>query len=144
MSSVPITRCSDCPVCSQSVFCQACNNEQIEPLKKVVKVKRGECLFKEGDLSEGVYCLQSGRLAILKQGHENEKFLVTASPGEILGVTSVFKSDHYSTTAMAIEESNACLIGKQHFLDLLQRFPKLSYNTIRMMSNKINSLETAQ
>ena len=134
--------CLDCKVYSQSVFCLKGKQKSLDPPKQIRQLKRGEYLFREHEVSGGIFCLRKGRMLIQKNntaGHT--QLLATAEPGDILGTSSIFYGHTYSTSAVALTGSEACFITRETFEELMQENPSISANTLRMLTRKLSKLE---
>jgi CRP-like cAMP-binding protein len=142
MTKQKILNCADCKIFDRSIFCNKKRGQSLNPPKQVRRLQRGEFLFKEHEVSGGVFCLRSGRMLIQKKnaaGHT--QLLATAEPGEILGTSSIFHGHTYSTTAVSLAASEACFITREVFEELMRENPYISSNTIRMLTTKLSKLD---
>ena len=63
----------------------------------------GEIIFHEGDESDAVYVVQSGKVrAVTVQPSGREIEISIAEPGDIFGVTSLFDNSPRSTSTVAV------------------------------------------
>lgn len=71
---------------------------------KAIKVERGQYLFREGDSSNSMYIIKSGRLAITKKNFnsEDEVTLTEKVNGELLGEMAFFDNKPRSASAKAM------------------------------------------
>lgn len=141
MTKVKTHGCQKCEVYHKSVFADKKITLQDIP-KQVRKLKKGEFLFHENEVSGGVFCLAKGRILIQKNntaGHT--QLLATAEPGEILGAGSIFHGRTYSTSAVSLTDSEACFIARESFQELAREYPFVSANTMRMLTRKMQKLE---
>jgi CRP-like cAMP-binding protein len=61
-----------------------------------VTVRRNKMLFRQGDISDGLYLLVSGKIVILvKTLHKQEKLVGEVRPGEILRITKIISRSFY-------------------------------------------------
>jgi CRP-like cAMP-binding protein len=67
---------------------------------KKVSVARNKTLFRQGDISDGLYLLVSGRIVILvKSIHKQEKLVGEIRPGQTLGEIGAISNEPRSATA---------------------------------------------
>lgn len=68
-------------------------------------LKKGEILFREGDASEEMYVIKSGKIAITKAKGNSEITLAELGPGDMLGEMAFFDNKPRSAGAKAITEA---------------------------------------
>ncbi len=68
---------------------------------KIVKLKRNEELFQEGDSPDAMYVIKKGRLAITKKKGNTKITLAELKPGDLLGEMAFFEKAPRSAGAMA-------------------------------------------
>ena len=69
--------------------------------KRIVKLKKGEELFKEGDPSDAMFIIQKGRLAITKNKGNSSITLAELKQGDLLGEMAFFDKSPRSAGAKA-------------------------------------------
>ena len=70
--------------------------------KRVVKLKKGEDLFNEGDPSDAMYIINKGRLAITKNKGNSSITLAELKAGDMLGEMAFFENAPRSAGAKAV------------------------------------------
>lgn len=134
--------CKECKVRSNSVFCRVAPGECLEPEKETLTLKRGEYLFEQGQPCAGVYCLQEGQLLVLKDGDDGKALAIAkASPGEMLGLSSLFAGGTYSTSIYSMSESRVCRITRENFEQLVHLHPSVGLNAMTMIAQKLDKLD---
>jgi CRP/FNR family transcriptional regulator, polysaccharide utilization system transcription regulator len=133
--------CSNCKTLKKSIFRDMENGKSFP--RKIVNFEKGDFLFHEKGSSDGVFCLKSGQVEQLKKDNSHQDRLINmATPGEMLGVSSVLLSPSiYSASAMAVKPSEACFIEKKTILNILHKNPKTAMNLMKMLSGKVKELE---
>ena len=81
--------------------------------------RKGEILFREGDLPSEVFLITEGKVAILKG---NVK-LATLGSGEFLGEMSVLDGRPRSATAKAEEETKVLALDREELLRKMEEDP---------------------
>ncbi len=71
---------------------------------KIVKLKKNEELFQEGDKPDSMYVIKKGRLAITKKKGNTKIPLAELKPGDLLGEMAFFEKSPRSAGAMAIAD----------------------------------------
>lgn len=82
----------------------------------------GSTIFEEGAEANGVFILRKGRAKVAMNSEEGRTvILYVASPGELLGLSSVISGDARQVTALAMEPCDLDLVRRDAFLDFLNR-----------------------
>lgn len=85
-------------------------------------LKEGQVVFREGEPAKSFYILVKGRIK-LTLGEKSREVYVAYQPGEIIGWSSLIGRETLSATARCLEPTILSKVDKQHFLDILGRFP---------------------
>src|SRR4051794_6842211 len=127
MSKVLHISCASCPS-KDCIFCSSLSQETLDRLereKTTVKYSKGQCVYFEGSVPSGVYCIYQGKVKIIKQSPDGkEQIVYLAKAGDLLGTKDLMSIKEYTTTVCTIEDSVICYIPKSIFLDLLDKNPK--------------------
>jgi CRP/FNR family transcriptional regulator, cyclic AMP receptor protein len=88
---------------------------------KILKIPKGEYLFREGDNSENMYLIKSGRVAITKKtlNSDDEIILAEKINGELIGEMAFFDNKPRSAGAQALAN---CEIIELPFASLQEQF----------------------
>ncbi len=69
------------------------------------KLKRGEFLFKEGDLPDKVYLVQSGKIGLMLERGSKRLEITTLGASQVLGESGLFTTAKYPFSAEALQET---------------------------------------
>jgi CRP/FNR family transcriptional regulator len=134
------------------VACQSCNlrelclpvglsDADIERLDKLVSlrktVKRGDTLFRSGEAFNAVYAVRTGFFKTCVSS-EDGRDQVTGfqMAGELLGLDGI-GSERHTCDAVALEDSQVCVIPYEQLEDLSREFGELQRQFHRIMSREI-------
>ncbi len=116
-----------------------------------IKYKKKETLLKQNSHCSHIIHVNKGLVKVFTE-RRNEKniiFDITHSDG-FIGLLDL-NSDNYSYSAVALKESDVCLIPKEEFIDLIQQNKSLAKflfgiqsNQHTYLINKLTSLGTKQ
>ena len=138
--------CREC--CSSrdnQLFCGLSSEELsiISQEKRDSFYKKGDNIFEEGMMGDGLYCVYKGKVKIHKSGVESKVQIVRfAKEGDVLGYHSLLSNEPYYATATTLEDSVLCYISKETFLDLLENNKNLSYKVIQMLTKNLKESES--
>ena len=87
---------------------------------------KGDVLFSEGDASESMFTVVSGRVKVSKMtARGTDVILELFGPGDPVGAVAVYESRAYPATATALEATTCLIIPRQAFFGLLETYPTL-------------------
>ncbi len=132
-----MTGCGDGMPPSGNAF-QFLTPEELAVLVHVVTpvvVEKGGRLFCAGDASSGVYFLETGRLAVLKETGFNDRTQVVAllEPGASVGEAGVLDNMTHAATIVAIEDSRLHHLGCEGLATLGEKAPLLLLKIMRRL-----------
>jgi CRP/FNR family transcriptional regulator len=106
-------------------------------IKERAHLKKGESLYRHGDLLSSVYSVRFGTLKTefsLQDGRQ--QVIGFHLPGEILGLDGIGEG-HYQSDAIALEESEVCIIRYEAFEDLAHQIPALQNQFHKILSREL-------
>lgn len=136
--------CKHCSTRFTNVFCKAKfdSMEAIEREKECTFYKKGEIIFKEGTRPFGVFCLNNGKIKVVKTGDDGKEHIVRLiRQGDPLGYRSLLSGDKYSASAIAIEDCSVCFVPKQLFISVLEGDSELTFEMMKLLSNDLKKAE---
>lgn len=104
--------------------------------------KKGEMIFFEGDKSEKLYVINSGKVKIFKYTKEGkEQILYIISTGDFLGDLSLLKKEDFKFNAEALEDVNMCQLTKEDFDEAVRENPEIALKILEVLYERIYKLE---
>jgi CRP/FNR family cyclic AMP-dependent transcriptional regulator len=101
----------------------------------------GEIVFRQGDPSDCVVLVRSGRVEVLREAGAETILLGTASDGEFIGEMGVLEARPRSATVRAATDLEVELIGRGAFLERVSRDPALAHKLLTRMSSRLRHVE---
>src|SRR4029077_3396227 len=89
----------------------------------IKKLNKGEFLFREGDSSDAIYVIKSGRLAITKAKGSGEIILAEKKNGEMLGEMAFFDRNPRSAGAKALQDTEVITLRFTALYAQFKTFP---------------------
>ncbi len=100
--------------------------------------KKGEIIFKEGDKPVGLMCLSEGKVKIFKEGvGGREQIVRMAKPVGFIGYRALFAEENHTATAVAIEDSVACIIDKDSLYRVMKSNADLSISIVKSFASEL-------
>jgi CRP/FNR family transcriptional regulator len=87
---------------------------------------KGVTLFSEGDASEFLYTVITGRVKVFKTTPRGtDVILELFGPGDPVGAVAVYESRPYPASASALEPTACLILPRQAFFSLLEAYPTM-------------------
>jgi PAS domain S-box-containing protein len=116
---------------------QIINNPELE--KYAVNIRAGQTIFLEGDDSQDLYILVSGRVDIIKG---NTKIAETSEPGSIIGEMSFLLGESRTASVKAREDIKVLRIPKEEASVFLENFPHVTAEISRLLARRLEETST--
>lgn len=108
------------------------------------RLARGQVLFSEGDPSEHLYVVGSGRLKVLVSSSRGEELVLTVlGPGDALGELSAVDGANRSASAVALDEVALWCLPAIAVQDLLARSPAVALAVAEELAAQVRRLTGA-
>ncbi len=109
---------------------------------RVKEFARSEVLYIEGDPVEQILLLSSGSVKTTRLGVGGAEVILRLwVPGDVLGPADLFAGGRHSTTAQAFRVTRALVWDAPTFKTLVNRFPVLEQNMLRIVVKYLADLE---
>jgi CRP/FNR family transcriptional regulator len=103
--------------------------------------EKGETIFTEGDPSDYLYTIASGRVKVVKMiPSGKEVILEIFGPGDPVGAVVAYEGRPYPASAIAIDRTVCILVRRKDFFALLERYPSLVRGFLVGMAQRIVEL----
>ncbi len=119
-----------------SAFKELQDLSQKRKLKSYAKKKN---IFQEGSLTDSLYFISKGRVKTFKTTEDGKEFITGIfQEGDFFGFMPLLsEKESYSETAVAMEDSELCLIPRDDFFKFLYSNRNVAGKFIKMLSNNL-------
>lgn len=129
--------CENCLENKESIF-NVLNDAQKEILNNhhiCTNYKKGEIIYKEGDRPSGLICLSKGKVKVIKEGvGGREQIVRMTKPIGFIGYRALFAGNHYISSAVAIEDSQICMIERDALFEVIRQNGDLALAMLKAMA----------
>ena len=102
------------------------DRQRLAAVSTVREFEKGAMLFSEGDGSDLLYTVVSGRVKVFKTtARGTDVILEIFGPGDPVGAVAVYEARPYPASALALEPTACLLIPRQAFFSLLETYPTM-------------------
>ena len=107
---------------------------------KTIHLKSGQHLFTQGDSVKNIYCVNKGRIKLVRDTFEGTPILIhVAYAGESIAEASLF-SKKYHCSALAGTNTEVTVYSKNELLKILQEKPKSMMGLLRQLTTQVHNL----
>lgn len=106
---------------------------------RVLRLRAGEVLFREGDEAREMYVLLSGAMDIAVHGRAIE----TVQPGDGLGILSLLDGQPRSATATAAEACEVAALDERVFRFVVESTPGFAWFVLGEMAQRLRATNAA-
>lgn len=102
--------------------------------------KKDQKVFSHGNKSNGMYCVNSGKIKIVSISDEGKESIIRlVHPGETFGERALFTGDAYIGTAIALEDSFVCFYNKEFIFNVIKKHPSIGFKLLMRFSHILKS-----
>jgi CRP-like cAMP-binding protein/CheY-like chemotaxis protein len=123
-------------------------NDGLSELKKIIQdrksrhFKKNQVIYYDGDKGSGLYLVISGKVKTIKLAEDGRELMTGIyANDEYLGINALLANEPYADTATALEDSVLCLIPKDQLEQLLNLYPEVAREFIKLLANDIRDKE---
>jgi CRP-like cAMP-binding protein len=117
-------------------------------LKKIIEerkartFKKDQVIYYEGDRGNGLYLLVTGKVKCIKLAEDGRELMTGIyAADDYLGINAMLSNEAYADTATALEDSLLCLIPKEQLEELLNLYPEVAREFIKLLAKDIREKE---
>ena len=136
--------------------CENCIIRQFNTLKSLTKdelvkisncktsrfVKKGDVIFEEGDMLNGVFCVRDGICKLSKlSANGKDQIVKLVVKGELLGQRSLISDQSANLRATALNDMELCFIPKSEIMDDLRRNPNFSMDMMKELASDLKDAD---
>jgi CRP-like cAMP-binding protein len=102
-----------------------------------------EVIFSEGDLSQDLYLIVSGKVDIVQRRGDTCHTIVTLGAGEFFGDMAIFEKRARSASAVVVEPVRLLTLSPERFRQVVLQDPAISFEIFRELSARLRRLDEA-
>jgi CRP/FNR family transcriptional regulator len=116
--------------------------DEILGLINSLKVKKGEMIYRAGELSDSLYIVSSGKIKIYRLSESGKEQLVRIlRAGDFTGELALFSETIHEAYAEAMLDTWMCTIRRADLQELLIKYPSISLKLLNEFSNRLETSE---
>ncbi|MBD0825127.1 Crp/Fnr family transcriptional regulator [Aestuariibaculum marinum] len=136
--------------------CEQCIVKQFNSLKSLTKdelvrisgcktskvIKKGEVIFEEGDVVNGVFCIRDGVCKLSKlSANGKDQIVKLVVKGDLLGQRSLVTEETANLSAVALNDMEVCFIPKSEIISDLQKNTNFTLDVLKDMANDLRQAD---
>jgi CRP-like cAMP-binding protein len=104
----------------------------------LVKLRKGQSLFKEGDDGDNLYVFSNGKVKLgTKSPDGRENLLMILGPGDMFGELSLFDSGPRTAAATAVTDSKLLTLGQEKVIPWVKEYPEVSLQLLARLASRL-------
>ena len=104
----------------------------------LVKLRKGQSLFREGDDGDHLFVVSSGKVKLgTKSVDGRENLLMILGPGDMFGELSLFDSGPRTATATAVTDSKLLALGQDKVIPWVKEHPEVSLQLLARLASRL-------
>ena len=116
---------------------------ELERITSVIRRRRGELIFSEGDEGNGFYIVMDGQVKVFKLSFEGkEQILHILGPGEPFGEVAVFAGRSFPANAESISNCRLLFLPRSDFVALISKNPHMALSMLAVLSMRLRQFTT--
>ncbi|QQK76708.1 Crp/Fnr family transcriptional regulator [Salicibibacter cibarius] len=118
---------------------------QMEEVMQTVQstcYKKGELIFQDGEASDALYIVNTGKVKIYRLSEGGKEHLVSLMhPGDFTGEYALFNASTHTTYAEAMVDTKVCKIHRNDLQTFLIKYPAISLKMLTEFSQRLDRSE---
>ncbi|MFD2892709.1 Crp/Fnr family transcriptional regulator [Flavobacterium chuncheonense] len=95
-------------------------------------IKKGEPIFEEGEMINGLFCIKDGVCKLSKlSSNGKDQIIKLVKPGELLGQRSMISDQSANLSAIALEDMEVCFVPKDEVIGFFNQNNKFSMSMMQ-------------
>jgi CRP/FNR family transcriptional regulator, polysaccharide utilization system transcription regulator len=109
---------------------------------KVKAFRKRDNIYTETSYPRGIYFISKGQVKTYKIQDQGKEFITGVyKEGDFFGYITLLEEEYYNDSAMALEDSEICLIPKEDFFSFVCKNPDISRMFIKIIANTLKEKE---
>ena len=110
--------------------------------RKIKQIKKKQILYYEGDTPAGLYLVVEGSIKTIKIAEDGRQLITGIyKANDYIGVDALLLDETFTEIAEAVESTSLYLLPKDQIINLLNKYPEISKEFIKILSNNIHEKE---
>ncbi|MCU4188405.1 Crp/Fnr family transcriptional regulator [Flavobacterium sp. HXWNR29] len=139
-----MNKCEQCIV-RQFSSLKALNKDELIRMaecKTSYTIKKGEPIFEEGEVTNGIYCIKDGVCKLSKLSDNGKDQIVKlVKPGELLGQRSMISDEPANLSAIALEDMEVCFIPRSEVMQFFNENNQFSMNVMKTICEDLKGAD---
>jgi len=144
LNYIAMNKCDQCIVRQLSSL-KALNKEEVVKLansKTSYSIKKGDAIFEEGEVTNGVFCIKDGVGKLSKlSANGKDQIVKLVKSGELLGQRSMISNEPANLSAKAIADMEVCFIPKSEIIHFFNNNNQFSLNLMQSICEDLKESE---
>ena len=139
-----MSKCEQCIV-RQFSSLKALRKEELLKMaecKTSYTIKKGEPIFEEGEITNGIFCVKDGVCKLSKlSSNGKDQIVKLVKPGDLLGQRSLISEEPANLSAIALQDMEVCFIPKSEIMQFFNQNNNFSMNVMKTICGDLKDAD---
>lgn len=139
-----MSKCEQCIV-RQFSSLKALRKEELLKMaecKTSYTIKKGEPIFEEGEITNGIFCIKDGVCKLSKlSSNGKDQIVKLVKPGDLLGQRSLISEEPANLSAIALQDMEVCFIPKSEIMQFFNQNNNFSMNVMKTICGDLKDAD---
>lgn len=139
-----MSRCEQC-IARQLNSMKTLTKEEMKEVtacKTTLVFKKGDIIFGENELLNGVYCVREGICKMTKLSANGKEHTVKLmGKGDLIGQRSIISNERTHLSAVALNDIEVCYVPKEQILSSIKRNQEFSFDVLQNLAQDLREAE---
>ncbi|TXE10652.1 Crp/Fnr family transcriptional regulator [Gelidibacter salicanalis] len=116
--------------------------KQVSACKTTRKYKKGDIIFYENEMLNGVYCVREGLCKLVKlSANGKEQTIKLMGKGELIGQRSIISNERTNLSAIALNTMELCFVPKEEIISAIKTNRDFSFDVLQNLAQGLREAE---
>ncbi len=116
--------------------------KQVSACKITRSYKRGDIIFNENEMLNGVYCVREGICKLTKMSENGkDQTIKLLGEGELIGQRSIISEERTNLSAIALNDVKVCFVPKEQILSNIKSNQEFSFKVLQSLAQDLREAE---
>lgn len=115
---------------------------EVSACKSMQSYKKGDIIFSENEMLNGVYCVRKGICKLTKlSANGKDQTVKLLGEGDLIGQRSIISEERTNLSAIALNDVKVCFVPKEQILNTIKSNQDFSFKVLQNLAQDLRGAE---